>query len=109
MAVIAEALGMPLPGASSIPAADSSHPRMASAAGRRIVEMVWEDLKPRDILSTDAFENAVTAAMALGGSTNPIIPLLALAGPPPPPPGLGPLAPGASRGADRRPVAARDG
>ena len=53
---------------------------MAVAAGRRIVEMVWEDLKPRDILTTEAFENAVTAAMALGGSTNAIIHLIAMAG-----------------------------
>jgi dihydroxy-acid dehydratase len=75
-----DALGLMLPGASSIPAADSAHPRMASAAGRRIVEMVWEDLRPRDILTTDAFENAVTAAMALGGSTNAIIHLIAMAG-----------------------------
>ena len=80
MAAAADALGMTLPGASSIPAADSAHPRMASAAGRRIVEMVWEDLKPRDILTTDAFENAVTATMALGGSTNAIIHLVAMAG-----------------------------
>ena len=71
---------MTLPGASSIPAADSSHPRMASAAGRRIVEMVWEDLTPRQLLTTEAFENAVTAAMALGGSTNAIIHLIAMAG-----------------------------
>ena len=75
-----DALGLTLPGASSIPAADSAHPRMATAAGRRIVEMVWEDLKPRDILTTAAFENAVTAAMALGGSTNAIIHLIAMAG-----------------------------
>jgi dihydroxy-acid dehydratase len=80
MAAAAEALGMTLPGASSIPAADSAHARMAVACGRRIVDMVWEDLKPRDILTTDAFENAVTAAMALGGSTNAIIHLIAMAG-----------------------------
>jgi dihydroxy-acid dehydratase len=80
MASAADALGMTLPGASSVPAADSSHPRMASASGRRIVEMVWEDLKPRDIMTTAAFENAVTAAMALGGSTNAIIHLVAMAG-----------------------------
>jgi dihydroxy-acid dehydratase len=80
MAAAAEALGMTLPGASSIPAADSGHPRMASATGRRIVEMVFEDLKPRDLLTTDAFDNAVTATMALGGSTNAIIHLIALAG-----------------------------
>jgi dihydroxy-acid dehydratase len=75
-----DALGLTLPGSSSIPAADSAHPRMATAAGRRIVEMVWEDLTPREILTTEAFENAVTAAMALGGSTNAIIHLIAMAG-----------------------------
>jgi dihydroxy-acid dehydratase len=80
MAAAAEALGMTLPGASSIPAADSAHSRMASAAGRRIVEMVFEDIKPREILTTEAFENAVTATMALGGSTNAIIHLIAMAG-----------------------------
>jgi dihydroxy-acid dehydratase len=76
----AEALGMTLPGFSSIPAPDASHARMASLSGRRIVEMVWEDLKPSDILTTAAFENGVTAAMALGGSTNSIIHLVAMAG-----------------------------
>jgi dihydroxy-acid dehydratase len=75
-----DALGLTLPGASSIPAADSAHPRMATAVGRRTVQMVWEDLKPRDILTTAAFENAVTTAMALGGSTNAIIHLIAMAG-----------------------------
>ena len=80
MAAAAEALGLTLPGASSIPAADSGHARMAVAAGRRIVDMVWEDLKPRDILTTEAFENAVTTTMALGGSTNAIIHLIAMAG-----------------------------
>ncbi len=75
-----EALGMSLPGASSIPAADASHPRMATAAGRRIVDMVWKDLKPTEIMTTPAFENAVTVAMALGGSTNSIIHLIAMAG-----------------------------
>jgi len=80
MAAAAEALGMTLPGASSIPAADSAHSRMASAAGRRIVEMVWEDMKPRDLVTTEAFENSVTATMALGGSTNAIIHLVAMAG-----------------------------
>ena len=80
MASAVDALGLTLPGASSIPAADSAHARMAVAAGRRIVDMVWEDLKPRDIMTTNAFENAVTAAMALGGSTNAIIHLVAMAG-----------------------------
>lgn len=80
MASAAEALGMTLPGASSIPAADSGHPRMAAACGRRIVDMVWEDLKPSDIMTDKAFENAVMAAMSLAGSTNSIIHLIAMAG-----------------------------
>jgi dihydroxy-acid dehydratase len=80
MVAVVEALGLTLPGASSIPAADSSHARLADACGRRIVDMVWEDLKPRDILSAASFDNAVTAAMALGGSTNAIIHLVAMAG-----------------------------
>ena len=80
MTSIAETLGLTLPGASSIPAVDANHSRMASACGRRIVEMVWEDLKPGDILNVAAFENAITADMAIGGSTNAIIHLVALAG-----------------------------
>src|SRR5215813_9890283 len=75
-----ETLGLTLPGAVSIPAADSSHPRMASATGRRIVDMVWEDLRPSELMTTAAFENAVTTAMAIGGSTNAIIHLIAMAG-----------------------------
>ena len=75
---IAEALGMTLPGASSIPAPDANHPRMAAACGRRVVDMVWEDLKPSDILSRKNFENALTVAMAEGCSTNAIIHLVAL-------------------------------
>jgi dihydroxy-acid dehydratase len=80
MGAAVDALGLTLPGASSIPAADSSHARMASASGRRIVEMVWENLTPREIMTTEAFENSVTTAMALGGSTNAIIHLIAMAG-----------------------------
>jgi dihydroxy-acid dehydratase len=80
MASAAEALGMTLPGAGSIPAADSNHPRMSAACGRRIVEMVWEDLKPSDIMTTNAFENAVMTVTALAGSTNSIIHLIAMAG-----------------------------
>ncbi|HTP96858.1 MAG TPA: L-arabinonate dehydratase [Burkholderiales bacterium] len=80
MTSIAETLGMTLSGAASIPAADSNHPRMASESGRRIVEMVWEDLKPSDILTRDAFDNAITAAQALSGSTNALIHLIAMAG-----------------------------
>src|SRR6266581_2346329 len=80
MTSLAETLGMTLPGASSIPAVDANHSRMASACGRRIVDMVWEDLKPNDILTPASFENAITADMAIGGSTNAIIHLVALAG-----------------------------
>jgi dihydroxy-acid dehydratase len=80
MAAAAEALGLTLPNASSIPAADASHERLATACGRRIVEMVWEDLKPRDFLNAASFDNAVTTVMALGGSTNAIIHLVAMAG-----------------------------
>ncbi len=79
MTALAEAMGMTLPGASSIPAPDSNHVRMAMACGRRIVEMVWEDLTPRSILTMQALENAITVDMAIGGSTNAIIHLVALA------------------------------
>ena len=80
MTAIAEALGMTLSGASSIPAVHSAHSRMASATGRRIVEMVWEDLKPFDIISDKSLDNAITTDMAIGGSTNAIIHLIAIAG-----------------------------
>lgn len=80
MTAIAETLGLTLPGASSIPAVDANHARMATSCGRRVVEMVWDDLKPRDILSAASFKNAITADMAIGGSTNAIIHLVALAG-----------------------------
>ncbi|MGH8748840.1 MAG: L-arabinonate dehydratase [Burkholderiales bacterium] len=80
MMSLAESLGLTLPGAASIPAVDANHSRMASLSGRRIVEMVWQDLKPRDILSADAFDNAITTLMALGGSTNAIVHLVAMAG-----------------------------
>jgi dihydroxy-acid dehydratase len=79
MMSIAEALGFTLPGASSILAADSAHPRMATASGRRIVEMIWDDLVPRRILSAAAIDNAIVVLQALGGSTNAIIHLLAIA------------------------------
>ena len=80
MTAIAETLGFTLPGASSIPAVDANHSRMATNCGRRIVAMVWEDLKPIDILNMAAVENAITADMAIGGSTNAIIHLVAMAG-----------------------------
>jgi dihydroxy-acid dehydratase len=79
MMAIAEALGLTLPGASSIPAADSAHPRMCSAAGRRIVEMVWEDLTLARLLTPAAFDNAIRVHMAMGGSTNAIIHVVAMA------------------------------
>ena len=75
----AEALGFTLPGASSIPAADSRHAAMATLTGKRIVEMVWEDLKPSDLLTADSFDNAVTTVLALGGSTNAVVHLIAMA------------------------------
>jgi dihydroxy-acid dehydratase len=80
MTSVAETLGLTLPGAASIPAADANHPRMATESGRRIVEMVREDLKPSDILTPAAFDNAITAVHALSGSTNAIIHLTAMAG-----------------------------
>jgi dihydroxy-acid dehydratase len=80
MASVAETLGLTLPGAASIPAADSNHPRMASMCGRRIVDMVWEDLRPSDILSSEAFDNAIAVMQALSGSTNAVIHLTAMAG-----------------------------
>jgi len=74
-----EALGLSLPGASSIPAPDSRHAQMATATGKRIVEMVWEDLTPARILTDDAFDNAVTCVLAMGGSTNALVHLIAMA------------------------------
>ncbi len=79
MTAIAEAMGLSLPGASSIPAADSNHQRMATQCGRRAVDMVWEDLTPDRIITPKAVENAVTVAMATGCSTNAIIHLIAMA------------------------------
>ena len=75
---IAEAMGMALPGASSIPAVDANHQRMATQCGRRIVDMVWDDLTPAKILTRKNFENAITVAMAEGCSTNAIIHLVAI-------------------------------
>jgi len=79
MTAIAEAIGLTLPGASSIPAADIGHARMSAACGRRIVDMVWDDLTPAKILSRASFENAIVVAMAMGCSTNAIIHLVAMA------------------------------
>jgi dihydroxy-acid dehydratase len=80
MTSVAEALGFSLPNSSTIPAVDSNHSRMADYSGRRIVDMVWEDLKPRDILTEKSFDNAIRVLMALGGSTNGLIHVIAMAG-----------------------------
>jgi dihydroxy-acid dehydratase len=79
MTSAAEALGWTLPGAASIPAVDANHQRMATESGRRIVEMVWEDLKPSDFLTVASFDNAITTVLALGGSTNSLVHLIAMA------------------------------
>ena len=79
MAAITETLGLTLPGAATIPAVHSAHARMAAACGRRAVDLAWEDLRPSRILSAAAFDNAIVADMALAGSTNAIVHLLALA------------------------------
>ncbi len=79
MTSAAEALGFTLPGAASIPAVDSRHARMATDTGRRSVEMVWEDLKPRDFLTAAAVDNAITTILALGGSTNAVVHMVAVA------------------------------
>lgn len=80
MACMAEALGMQLPGSATWPAVDSRRTETAQAAGRRIVQMVHEELRPSHILTREAFENAIRTNAAIGGSTNAIIHLTALAG-----------------------------
>ena len=79
MTAIVEAMGLSLPGASSIPAMDSAHVRMATSCGERIVGMIWEDLKPSRLLTRSSFDNAMAVQMALGGSTNAAVHLIALA------------------------------
>ncbi len=80
MAIVAEALGMSLPGSAAVPAPDSRRLAMAEMSGRRMVEMVREDLQPSRVLTREAFENAITVDMAVGGSTNAVVHLLAIAG-----------------------------
>ncbi|ATY13884.1 dihydroxy-acid dehydratase [Amycolatopsis sp. AA4] len=80
MTSAAEVLGLTLPGAASIPAVDSAHHRMAAASGARIVGMVWEDLTIAKILDERAYADAITTVLALGGSTNAVIHLIAMAG-----------------------------
>jgi dihydroxy-acid dehydratase len=79
MTALADVMGLCLPGTSSIPAPDANHIRMCSAAGRRIVDMVWEDLTPDRILTDNAFHNTIKVAMAMGCSTNAVIHVLAMA------------------------------
>lgn len=79
MTALADMLGMTLPGASSIPAADANHIRMCAATGRRIVDMVWEDLTPEKIQTRQAFLNVIVVAMAMGCSTNAVIHVIAMA------------------------------
>jgi dihydroxy-acid dehydratase len=80
MTSLSEALGMMLPGTASIPATDARRMQAATAAGRRIVQMVYEDLRPSHILTAQAFDNAIRTLLALGGSTNAIVHLIAMAG-----------------------------
>ena len=79
MTALAETLGMSLTGASSVPAMDSRGHQLAAASGRRIVQMVWDDLKPSDIITEASIHNAAKVSVALGGSTNAAIHLLAIA------------------------------
>ena len=80
MTSLAEALGMTLTGCANIPAPDSRRLAIAELSGRRIVDMVWEDLRPSQIMTRHALENAVTVDMAIGGSTNAVVHLVAIAG-----------------------------
>ncbi|HYR57497.1 MAG TPA: L-arabinonate dehydratase [Chthoniobacteraceae bacterium] len=80
MTAITETLGLTMPGASSIPASDASHWHMAAQSGRQIVENAWNDLNPSRFLTMESFENAIVADMAIGGSTNAIVHLVAMAG-----------------------------
>ncbi len=80
MACIAEALGMTLPGAACTPAVMAEHGRLGSATGRRAVELAWEQLRPSHIVTADAIDNAITTQLTIGGSTNAIVHIIALAG-----------------------------
>ncbi len=80
MAAVVEALGFIPTGAATLPAVHSAHARMAAQCGRRIVEMVWTDLKPSKILTRESFLNAITTLMAISGSTNAIVHIIAMAG-----------------------------
>jgi L-arabonate dehydrase len=80
MASVAEALGMTLPGCAAIPAPDSRRLTIAELSGQRMVQMVWDDVRPSRIMTREALENAITVNMAIGGSTNAVVHLLAIAG-----------------------------
>src|SRR5690242_7782804 len=80
MTSLAEALGMTLTGCANVPAPDSRRMTMAELSGRRAVDLVWEDMRPSRIMTRQAFENAITVDMAIGGSTNAVVHLLAIAG-----------------------------
>lgn len=80
MASVTEAIGMSLGGAACVPAVFADHNRLATQTGRRAVEMAWENLKPSDLLTLDSIENGVIASLAIGGSTNAIVHLIAIAG-----------------------------
>ena len=80
MAAVAEALGMTLPGCAAIPAPDSRRLTLAEMSGQRAVEMALQGIKPSHIMTREAIENAITVNMAIGGSTNAVVHLLAIAG-----------------------------
>ena len=80
MTNLAEAMGMTLPGCAAIPAPDARRKAIAELSGRRIVGMVHEDMRPSRIMTRHALENAITTLMALGGSTNAVVHLIAIAG-----------------------------
>ncbi|HEY2017649.1 MAG TPA: IlvD/Edd family dehydratase [Bryobacteraceae bacterium] len=80
MTSLAEALGMTLPGCANVPAPDSRRMAMAELSGKRIVDVVWEDLRPSRIMTRQALINAITVDMAIGGSTNAVVHLVAIAG-----------------------------
>ena len=80
MTAIAEVMGFTVPGASSVPAMDANHQRLAAEAGRLAVKNAWEGPKPKELATRKSFENAIAVDMAIGGSTNAIVHLLAMAG-----------------------------
>lgn len=80
MASVTEAIGMSLSGAACVPAVFSDHSRLATQTGRRAVDMAWKNLKPSDVLTLESIENGVIASLAIGGSTNAIVHLIAIAG-----------------------------